>query len=52
MAERMLPRLIVVTDWGVGPGLLERLTPILAIGPSLAVQHRHPGALVRWHGRK
>jgi thiamine-phosphate pyrophosphorylase len=33
----------VITDWQISD-LLDRLEPVLALGPSVAVQHRHPGA--------
>ena len=44
----MLPRLIVITDWALGEGvLLPRLAAALSLGPPVAVQHRHPEALGR-----
>jgi len=41
-----LPQLIVITDWQISD-LLDRLDAVLALGPSVAVQHRHPGAADR-----
>lgn len=41
----LLPRLLVVTDWEMGEGpLLAALEEVLALGPAVALQHRHPGA--------
>lgn len=39
-----LPRLIVITDWSLGPALLTRLEAALSLGSDVAVQHRHPEA--------
>ncbi|MHB8877785.1 MAG: thiamine phosphate synthase [Myxococcaceae bacterium] len=40
-----LPRLILITDWSLGADtLLSRLAAALSLGPSVAVQHRHPEA--------
>ena len=40
-----LPRLVLITDWTLPRGELERvLEAVLPLGPSLALQHRHPGA--------
>jgi thiamine-phosphate pyrophosphorylase len=36
----------VITDWQIAD-LLDRLQPVLALGPSVAVQHRHPSAADR-----
>jgi thiamine-phosphate pyrophosphorylase len=43
-----LPRLLVVTDWGLPrERLLAALDAALAAGPEVEVQHRHPGAPTR-----
>ncbi|MFN0062233.1 MAG: thiamine phosphate synthase [Myxococcaceae bacterium] len=40
-----LPRLVVITDWTLDESvLLSRLAEVLALGPRVGVQHRHPGA--------
>ncbi|MGQ0505534.1 MAG: thiamine phosphate synthase [Myxococcaceae bacterium] len=40
-----LPSLIVITDWDLGrTRLLSILERVVALGPRIAVQHRHPGA--------
>ncbi len=45
---RALPRLIVITDWRMPRALLlERVAAALALGPTVALQHRHPGAAIR-----
>ncbi len=41
VAGRGLPRLIVITDWGI-EDLLPRLAAALSLGPQVGVQHRHP----------
>ncbi len=43
-----LPRLIVITDWSRGDAaLLRALQAVCALGPQVAVQHRHPEAPTR-----
>lgn len=43
-----LPRLIIVTDWSMPrTELFDKLGRALAVGPEVAVQHRHTGAPVR-----
>jgi thiamine-phosphate pyrophosphorylase len=45
---RELPRLIVITDWRMPRALLlERVEAALALGPMVALQHRHPEAPIR-----
>lgn len=45
---RALPRLIVITDWRMPRALLlERVEAVLALGPMVALQHRHPEASIR-----
>jgi thiamine-phosphate pyrophosphorylase len=40
-----LPLLILITDWQIPePRLFEALSSALALGPEVALQHRHPGA--------
>ncbi|MBF5041075.1 thiamine phosphate synthase [Aggregicoccus sp. 17bor-14] len=44
----MLPRLVVITDWGLPRArLLGSLEAALSAGPEVAVQHRHPGVGLR-----
>lgn len=40
-------RLVLITDWSLGPSLLPAVERALQAGPGIAVQHRHPGAEVR-----
>ena len=43
-----LPRLIVITDWRRGEeALLRSLKAVCALGPEVAIQHRHPEATAR-----
>ena len=43
-----LPLLILITDWELPRGrLMASLESVLALGPDVAVQHRHPGATDR-----
>lgn len=40
-----LPRLIVVTDYSIGPNeLFRKIQSLLPLGSQLAIQHRHPEA--------
>lgn len=40
-----LPRLVVITDWAMGEAaLLRAIEDVVRLGPSVAIQHRHPGA--------
>jgi len=42
-----LPRVVVITDWGL-PDLVERLRAVAAAhGPQVAIQHRAPGMVLR-----
>jgi thiamine-phosphate pyrophosphorylase len=44
----VLPRLIVITDWRMPRDLLlQRAEAALALGPMVALQHRHPEAPIR-----
>lgn len=44
----MRPKLVVITDWSMGEAaLLSALSEVCALGPDVAVQHRHPGATDR-----
>jgi thiamine-phosphate pyrophosphorylase len=46
--SRVLPRLIVITDWRMPRDLLlPRAEAALALGPMVALQHRHPEAPIR-----
>ena len=43
-----LPKLVVITDWSLEPAdLTSALAQVFSLGPSVAVQHRHPEATAR-----